>query len=289
VTEPGAPPDPPARRAASSRPAPRGLVSHMRGHPRSGIARAQVHLRKLYHGHSPQALRFQMAALTVDLSIIALFILTPVLRGTDWFLIVDYAVAGILALDMGARLFAAREKRRWLVQPIVFLDVAILLTLLFPEQLWSLSFLRVLRLWSLSQTGILWRPLRRRGHGHVEHTARAVVNLLTFLFLATGFIYTFFFSEGAGLTGYVDALYFTVTSVTTTGYGDITLPGPWGKLTAIVIMIIGITLFVRLAQAVFRPEKVFFTCPKCALTRHDPDAVHCKHCGEVLAIPDEGA
>ncbi len=212
MPKPSAPPALDPARPSTARPAKRGLVSHVRGHPRSGLARAQVHLRKLYHGHSPEALRFQMAALTVDLSIIALFILTPVLRGTDWFLVVDYTVAAVLALDMGARLFAAREKRRWLAQPIVFLDVAILLTLLFPEQLWSLSFLRVLRLWSLSQTGILWRPLRRNGHGHIEHTARAVVNLLTFLFLATGFVYTFFFSEGAGLTGYVDALYFTVTS-----------------------------------------------------------------------------
>ena len=45
-----------------------------------------------------------------------------------------------------------------------------------------------------------------------------------------------------------------------------------GKLTAIVTMIIGISLFVRLAQAIFRPAKVFFPCPQCGLQRHEPDA-----------------
>ena len=66
------------------------------------------------------------------------------------------------------------------------------------------------------------------------------------------------------------------------------LPGIAGKLTAIVTMIVGISLFVRLAQAIFRPVKVFFPCPQCALQRHEPDAVHCKACGRVLKIPDDG-
>ncbi|TIQ11642.1 ion channel, partial [Mesorhizobium sp.] len=68
----------------------------------------------------------------------------------------------------------------------------------------------------------------------------AVINLLTFLLVVTGFVYTFFFRTAAGLEGYVDALYFTVATVTTTGFGDIVLPGIAGKLTSIVTMIIGI-------------------------------------------------
>jgi voltage-gated potassium channel len=86
----------------------------------------------------------------------------------------------------------------------------------------------------------------------------------------------------------VDALYFTVATVTTTGFGDITLPGTAGKLTSVVTMIVGISLFVRLAQAVVRPYKVRFACTGCGLQRHDADAVHCKACGGLLNIPDEG-
>jgi voltage-gated potassium channel len=33
---------------------------------------------------------------------------------------------------------------------------------------------------------------------------------------------------------------------------------------------------------------VHYKCPDCGLTRHDPDAVHCKHCGELLKIETEG-
>ena len=35
-------------------------------------------------------------------------------------------------------------------------------------------------------------------------------------------------------------------------------------------------------------EKELAKCPACGLMRHDIDAVHCKACGQILNIPDEG-
>lgn len=84
-----------------------------------------------------------------------------------------------------------------------------------------------------------------------------------------------------------DTLCFTITTLTTTGFGDITLAGPAGRLISVLIMIVGVSLF--LLQTIFRPHKVRFECPDCALRIHDRDAVHCKHCGRVLPIPDDGA
>jgi len=249
------------------------------------LARLRLKLRRLYHGHSRRALRFQMGVLIVDLAIIALFIAQPVLKDMSAYLAIDYMVAGILSLDIGARFLASRRPLERLKRPVVLLDLVILATLLMPYTLANFGFLRIVRLWSLSRSGALWRPLRRWGKGDWEPTLRAVLNLVTFLFLSTGFVYTTFFRSDTGLEGYLDALYFTVASVTTTGYGDITLQGSWGKATSILIMIIGITLFVQLAQAVFRPRKVDFPCPQCGLQRHDPDAVHCKACGHILKIP----
>jgi voltage-gated potassium channel len=245
-------------------------------------------LRGMYHGRTKRAVRFQIAVLGVDLAVIAFFIVSPVIRETKSFIWLDYAVAAILVLDMSGRALASRTGLVGLMQPTVWVDVFILLTLLFPQSLGNLGFLRILRLWSLSRSGFLWRSLKGLGLDRWREASHSVVNLVTFLFVVTGFVYTFFFSSDAGVTGYIDALYFTVATVTTTGFGDIVLPGVWGKLTAIATMIVGITLFVRLAQALFRPAKVVFQCPRCALQRHEPDAVYCKACGEILAIPDEG-
>jgi voltage-gated potassium channel len=114
------------------------------------------------------------------------------------------------------------------------------------------------------------------------------VHLAVFLFVMTAIVYETQRWRNGDIANYVDALYFTVTTLTTTGFGDITLPGTLGRLMSIVIMIFGVTLFFGLARAVLVPNKVRFRCPKCALLRHEPDAVHCKACGEVLKIPDEG-
>ena len=62
------------------------------------------------------------------------------------------------------------------------------------------------------------------------------------------------------IANYADALYFTVTALTTTGFGDITLPGTVGRLITVVIMIFGVTLFLNLARVLFNPTKVRFTC-----------------------------
>jgi voltage-gated potassium channel len=252
----------------------------------AGFGRLCDRLRQLYHGRSPAALRFQMAAAIVDLLIIAFFIAAPMIRDRPAFLWIDYSIAAILVVEIVARMLASSNVLRLLRQPTMLLDLFILATLLAPQSLENFGFLRILRLWSLSQRGPIWAQLRETRFRTWEDAAKAVINLATFLFVVTGFIYTFFFAGRPGLEGYVDAFYFTVTTMTTTGFGDIVLPGVAGKLTAIVVMIVGISLFVRLAQAVFRPTKVTFPCPQCALQRHEPDAVHCKACGHVLRIPD---
>jgi voltage-gated potassium channel len=252
----------------------------------AGFGRFCDRLRQLFHGRSAAALRFQMAAAIIDVLIIAFFIATPLIRDRPAFLWIDYSIAAILVVEIAARMLASSNVLRLLRQPTMLLDLFILATLLAPHWLENFGFLRILRLWSLSQRGWIWAQLRQTRFREWEDASRAVINLTTFLFVVTGFIYTFFFAGRPGLEGYVDAFYFTVTTMTTTGFGDITLPGIAGKLTSIVVMIVGISLFVRLAQAVFRPAKVTFPCPQCGLQRHEPDAVHCKACGKMLCIPD---
>lgn len=256
---------------------------------RRWLPRLRVRLRELYHGKSPEAVRFRLWVIAIDLLLIAFFIAAPFLRDQSTaYLIVDYAIAFVLAVDIGARALADASLKSFFKRFSVWVDLFVLATLLFPLWLFNLAFLRVLRLWSLVHSDIFWETIGRRyDDTRVEDVAKTLATLITYVFVVTGFVYASFARTHPGIQGYVDALYFTVTTITTTGFGDITLPGSWGKLLTIVIMISGITLFVRLAQALMRPDKVRFPCPTCGLMRHDPDAVHCKACGELLNIPNE--
>lgn len=250
--------------------------------------RLRVRLRELYHGQTRKAVRFRLGVIVLDFLLIGFFIVAPFLRETPVFLIVDFVVAFILAIDITARALAADNLRAWIRRPTTWLDLFVLVTLLFPLWLFNLAFLRVLRLWTLIHSDFFWETVGRRyDDTRWEDVTRAVTNLVTFVFVMTGFVYTSFAHIHPGVDGYVDALYFTIATLTTTGFGDITLPGTWGRIISIITMLSGITLFVRLAQALFRPYKVRFPCPTCGLQRHDVDAVHCKACGEQLAIPND--
>jgi voltage-gated potassium channel len=252
--------------------------------------RLRARLRALYHGASPTAVRFRYAMLLIDLAIIAFFIAAPLMQGQGLtFYLVDYAVAAFLGLDLAARATAHGDLKSWLKKPIVWVDLFVLATLLFPAWLLNLGFLRVLRLWTLIHSEFFWRTIGRRyDDTRVESVTRAASSLLTFVFVVTGFVYSSFVGRHDGISGYVDALYFTVTSLTTTGYGDVTLPGVWGKLLSMAVMLGGVSLFIGLIQSILRPHKVVHPCPDCGLRRHEPDAVHCKACGRMLNIPDDG-
>jgi voltage-gated potassium channel len=115
------------------------------------------------------------------------------------------------------------------------------------------------------------------------------VHLAVFLFVMTGLVYETQHWTNPEIRNYADALYVTVTALTTIGFGDITLRGTTGRLISLVIMIFRVTLFLRLLRSLLQSHKVCFSCPDCELQHHEADAVHCNACGRVLNIPDEGS
>ena len=154
----------------------------------------------------------------------------------------------------------------------------------------NFAFLRVLRALRLFRSYQMVDRLQRDFpfFRRNQEIVLSAVNLLVFMLIMTALVFETQIGRNPDINNYADALYFTVTTLTTTGFGDITLRGTSGRLLAVLIMIFGVSLFIRLAQTVFRPNKVHYDCPECGLSRHDADAVHCKHCGEVLNIPTEG-
>jgi voltage-gated potassium channel len=192
--------------------------------------------------------------------------------------------------DIAARLLISQYRWRDLLHPLTLIDLVVAISFLAPISGEGAGFLRILRTLRLLHSYKLLARLRAdsRFFRRNEEVIVAIANLSVFLFVMTGIVYETQHRTNPHIGNYADALYFTVTALTTTVFGDITLPGKTGRMLTVVIMIFGVTLFLRLAQILFRPHKVRFACPTCGLQRHDPDAVHCKACGTTLNIPDEG-
>lgn len=247
-------------------------------------------LRRYYESATPEGYRFRYALLAFDI-VTVLFIVATSFRPRTEMLEWTDAVFGVIILaDFTARMLISRQRLRDLLHPSSWADIAAIVSFLAPLVGEGAGFLRVLRTVRLLHTYQLLVRLRadsvyfRRN----EEVILATVHLGVFIFVMTGVVYETQHFSNPQIANYADALYFTVTALTTTGFGDITLPGTLGRLISVVIMILGVTLFFNLARALLQPAKVRFPCPTCGLTRHDPDAVHCKACGEILNIPDEG-
>ena len=247
-------------------------------------------LRLLYEGRSRRARLFRYALLLFDVLTIGYFLVVSFIHTAPWMRIADIAFALIIALDFAARLWIAKSPLKFLRQLPTIADIIVIVSLLGTFIFENLAYLRVLRALRLMRSYHMLNALRdispvfRRN----EHVFIAATNLIVFVFVVSALVYTFQAPVNPAIGNYIDALYFTVTTLTTTGYGDIILTGTGGRLLAVGIMVFGAALFLRLAQAIFRPPKVRHKCPQCGLLYHDPDASHCKHCGHVLNIPYEG-
>ena len=244
----------------------------------------------LYEGRSDAADKFRYGLLGFDLLTIAFLITTSFVARGQHIVVLDIAIGMVILADVAARLWISPRPLRDLLHPYGLADLAVVLSLLAPVWGEGLAFLRVLRLFRVLHSPQTLRQLRedlptfRRN----EQTLRAAANLCVFIFLMTALVYQTQSQINDKINNYVDALYFTVTTLSTTGFGDITLIGNSGKLLSVMIMIFGISLFLRLIQVMLRPPKVIQKCPACGLMRHDHDAVHCKACGQIMNIQDDG-
>lgn len=247
-------------------------------------------LCELYEGDTQRGYRFRYGLLVFDLATIGFIIGTSFTERNRFIEVADIVIGLAVLVDLASRLLISSNRKRDLLHPTTLADVIAIASFLAPLSSEGAAFLRILRTLRLLHAYQLLARLRAdfTFFKRNEDVIIAIVHLLVFIFIMTGIVYESQHAKNPLIGNYVDALYFTVTTLTTTGFGDITLTGTWGRLTSVVVMIAGVTLFLRLAQVLFRPHKVRFPCPECGLQRHDPDAVHCKACGVVLNIPDEG-
>jgi voltage-gated potassium channel len=255
-----------------------------------GGQRLRRRLRALYFGSSPAAARFQHILLSFDIVTLGFFLVTSFVRVAPWVAAANLLIALALTADFGARCWIAERPLRHLLRSAAVADLVVIASLLASALVANLGFLRVLRTLRLLRSYHVLGLLRRRSAfvRRKEQVIVAALNVVVFVFFVTAVVYVTQHRTNPEIGDYADALYFTVATLTTTGFGDVTLVGRHGRLLSVLVMVVGISLFVRLVQAVFRPARVRFPCPACGLQRHEPDAVHCRHCGHVLNIPDEG-
>ena len=257
----------------------------------SRLQRFKTTIDTLYEGDTPASARFRYILLGLDVLTILFLVVSTYFYGTRTVEILDIIFGVYLLLDVSARLWIAPKKLAFFSHPLNIADTVALLSFLAPLLGESFAFLRSLRILRLLRSYRLQSKLRqdftyfRRN----EDVIISATNLFVFVFIMTEMVFVSEVGRNPDVKNFLDALYFTIAALTTTGFGDVTLMGLSGRVLSIIIMIFGVSLFLRLVQTLFRPQKVRYVCNHCGLFLHESDAVHCKHCGAVLNIPSDGA
>ncbi len=99
-----------------------------------------------------------------------------------------------------------------------------------------------------------------------------------------------------GFTSIPKCIYWSITTITTVGYGDLTPKTDLGMVVANILMLIGFAIIAvptgiittEMALAIKSRETKHDYCKTCFKKGHDYDAEYCKHCGAKFENGDPG-
>lgn len=211
--------------------------------------------------------------------------------GIEWFFTL------LFTFEYGLRIYCAPDRWRYIRSFYGIIDLlAILPTYLGlivgdMNYLIVIRLLRVLRIFRvlklvryLEEANLLMRAIR------ASHR-KILVFFATVLIIATVFGSLMFVVEGPphGFTSIPNSIYWTIVTITTVGYGDITPHTALGKIIAALAMLTGYSIIAvptgiltaELNQELMR-DRERLSCHACESVGHERDAKHCKFCGESL-------
>lgn len=134
---------------------------------------------------------------------------------------------------------------RYMITPLALIDLLaiapIFLGLLFAVDLRWLRLFRLLRLFKLTRYWSALNLLYRVMRDEAQTIGAALFILCVVIVLASGGIYVFEHTAQPDVFGSVpSAMWWTVSTLTTVGYGDVVPVTPWGKVFGGLISLIGI-------------------------------------------------
>jgi voltage-gated potassium channel len=238
----------------------------------------------------------------VDIVVVALVFLVsllfvvktyPISLGLRGFLDgLENLIVGVFVVEYVLRMWSAPSRLRQFFSVYQLIDLIAILPVFFLGQGYqilrvfrALRFLRLVRF--ISGRHFFFRKFRPIDVIFI----RIIYIVLSIIFVSAGMI---FYAEsglpGSNINTFFDAVYFSIVTLTTVGFGDITPVSTYGRFITILIIVSGIVFIpwqIRdLLQYIVSPAvvegKTEVTCKSCGAVGHAGDAKFCRVCGKKL-------
>jgi voltage-gated potassium channel len=266
------------------------------------IIRRRIH--NIIYGTDTVAGRlFDLILLGLILLSVFLFMLETV-KGFDakyhhQLIILEWIITGLFTVEYLLRIVTTDKPRKYIFSFFGIIDLLAILPM-------YLSFLFVgSRIFSIIRALRLLRLFKILNHpkftGQSVHLLKAlqasrgkITVFLYFVLISTIIIGSIMYvveGEENGFTSIPMSIYWTIVTLTTVGYGDISPGTPLGQFIASLVMILGYGIiavptgivtaeFTRTNANKTEPDKK--PCENCSVTNHNPSAKFCYHCGYPL-------
>ncbi len=202
----------------------------------------------------------------------------------------NHLILIIFTVEYGLRFWSAENKLRFVFNLYSLIDLVAILPLFFTAL--DIRFIRIFRWFRILRLIRFFEGKTVFGYVTRQDSAifaRILFTIFTIIFIYSGLIYQVehpINPEGFGT--FLDALYFSVATMTTVGYGDITPVSQIGRLLAVLMILTGIALIPwqigdLIKQLIKATNQIEIRCLHCGWETHDADAKFCKMCGWRLA------
>ena len=216
----------------------------------------------------------------------------PLLVGIEWFFTLLFTAEYLLRLASVRRPVRYATSFFGVVDLLAILPTYLSLLVAGTHYLLVIRILRILRVFRVLKLVQYLDEARLLGRALKASSRKIQVFLFTVVTLMIIFGSLMYMIEGAahGFTSIPRSIYWTVVTMTTVGYGDISPQTGPGQFLASVLMILGYGIIavptgivtVEMSRAGNRRLVTTQACPDCAAEGHDADAAHCKFCGAKL-------
>lgn len=208
---------------------------------------------------------------------------------------VEWVITVLFTVEYALRLYCTEKSKEYatsfygIVDFLAILPTYLSLVFVGAQSLLVIRALRLLRIFRVFKLGRYIAEANLLGQAVAQSRTRIVIFLFTVTvlgFISGAFMYLI---EGPknGFTSIPQSVYWSLTTITGTGYGDTVPVTPAGKMVAVFIMVLGYSLIIVptgiLSSELVRISEITTrSCQACSREGHDANAKHCKHCGEAL-------